>query len=282
MPVFLLYMANMGDILAKSLKWVYAKVCICKKLETQYDPSVVWRSADAILRSTALPTTIIPPRVEDDLQEVPRPAHLYHPQHRYGLYSRDHYLESDEDDEDDDDLTDREIPTVSGRLSRQRGYYDPRRDYGPRTREKDFPREMLYETEEELSIESGSIAESRSGKVDISAVNIPITVSLVIMTALLYGGTKMFEAYEDWDGLTSFYFCFISLTTIGFGDYVPGDSVTSSMGGTTNFRFIYCSVYLMFGLALLSMCFNLMQEEVVHKFTTCLKSFTFSRKKDVE
>lgn len=124
-----------------------------------------------------------------------------------------------------------------------------------------------------MSLGSGSWRSVPSEKTDIASINIPLTVSLVILFALLYGGTELFQSFENWDPLTSFYFCFISLTTIGFGDVVPGSSVTAEK----RINFIYCSLYLMFGLALLSMCFNLMQEEVVHKVTTCLKSVTLFR-----
>lgn len=30
MPLFLLYLSNIGDILAKSFKWTYAKLWLCK------------------------------------------------------------------------------------------------------------------------------------------------------------------------------------------------------------------------------------------------------------
>ncbi|XP_037786407.1 TWiK family of potassium channels protein 7-like [Penaeus monodon] len=207
MPVFLLYMANMGDILAKSLKWTYSKLCMCRRQESKYDPTVVWRSADATLRAPAGPSN------------YPDGHH----QHR--------------------DL-----------------------EYSP-------------ELGDEISIDSASWRSVRSEKPDLSSVNIPITVSLVIMVALLYGGTKLFQEYEGWDVLTSFYFCFISLTTIGFGDYVPGSSVSTVSSGS-RMSFIYCSLYLMFGLALLSMCFNLMQEEVVHKISQCLKAIRLFKRRE--
>lgn len=30
MPLFLLYLSNIGDILARSFKWTYARCCLCK------------------------------------------------------------------------------------------------------------------------------------------------------------------------------------------------------------------------------------------------------------
>lgn len=61
------------------------------------------------------------------------------------------------------------------------------------------------------------------------------------------------------------YFCFITLSTIGFGDYVPGKYVNKQV------NFIMCSIYILVGLALIAMCFNLMQEGVKHKFHTLVR-----------
>lgn len=41
------------------------------------------------------------------------------------------------------------------------------------------------------------------------------------------------------------YFCFVSLSTIGFGDFVPGDKIYSGQG--LELSFIFCSMYLMLG-----------------------------------
>ena len=62
--------------------------------------------------------------------------------------------------------------------------------------------------------------------------------------------------------LIGFYFCFITLSTIGFGDYVPGTSLHADSQG----KMVLCALYLLVGLALLAMCFDLMQEEVRRKF----------------
>ena len=68
---------------------------------------------------------------------------------------------------------------------------------------------------------------------------------------------------EDWTFFEAFYYCVIPLTTIGFGDYVPRSSNKEGFGGYSDeISIALCSVYLLFGISLLVMTFNLMQEEV--------------------
>ena len=46
-------------------------------------------------------------------------------------------------------------------------------------------------------------------------------ISLLILTAVLALGGYFFSSCQDLTFFDGFYFCFISLTTIGFGDIVP-------------------------------------------------------------
>ncbi len=54
---------------------------------------------------------------------------------------------------------------------------------------------------------------------------VPITMSLAVMIGYICGGAIIFGEWEGWNFLDGFYFCFITLSTIGFGDMVPGDAV---------------------------------------------------------
>jgi len=76
-------------------------------------------------------------------------------------------------------------------------------------------------------------------------------------------GAVIFSEWEDWTFLEGFYFSFITLTTIGFGDYVPGDSVMNVDSTDGQYKLLCSVVYVLLGLAVLSMSFNLIQEEVV-------------------
>ena len=50
---------------------------------------------------------------------------------------------------------------------------------------------------------------------------IPIWICLLLIFGILFGGAFMFIQRQEWDFLNSIYFCFITLSTIGFGDFVP-------------------------------------------------------------
>ena len=52
-------------------------------------------------------------------------------------------------------------------------------------------------------------------------VNVPIMVTLIFMLAYLFVGSVAFVYAEGWPVGTAIYFCFVTLSTIGFGDFVP-------------------------------------------------------------
>ncbi len=93
-------------------------------------------------------------------------------------------------------------------------------------------------------------------------VTVPISICLILITGYILAGSVLFTLWEDWDLLTGSYFCFITLSTIGFGDIVPG---TDMKEWESNEKLVLCALWLAFGLSLLAMCFNLMQEEVKEK-----------------
>uniref|UniRef100_A0A1I8GL31 Ion_trans_2 domain-containing protein n=1 Tax=Macrostomum lignano TaxID=282301 RepID=A0A1I8GL31_9PLAT len=68
----------------------------------------------------------------------------------------------------------------------------------------------------------------------------------------------------EWSIVEGTYFSFITLSTIGFGDYVPGrngpfDNISVVI------ELLIGAVYCVFGLAMLSMCMNLIQDELTAK-----------------
>lgn len=67
-------------------------------------------------------------------------------------------------------------------------------------------------------------------------------VSMVLALVMLVLGSAIFSATErSWEYDTAFYFCFVTLTTIGFGDFVPG-------AARDNFGMCCCVFYCFFFL----------------------------------
>ncbi|CAD1473306.1 unnamed protein product, partial [Heterotrigona itama] len=78
---------------------------------------------------------------------------------------------------------------------------------------------------------------------DPQHVTVPLTLCVAIMVGYIWGGAILFSEWEDWNMLDGSYFCFVSLSTIGFGDIVPGDKIYAAQG--LDLSFIFCSMYLM-------------------------------------
>uniref|UniRef100_A0A183CFN1 Ion_trans_2 domain-containing protein n=1 Tax=Globodera pallida TaxID=36090 RepID=A0A183CFN1_GLOPA len=89
----------------------------------------------------------------------------------------------------------------------------------------------------------------------------PVSVGIITVILFIAGGAMLFSIWEDWNFFDGAYYSFITLSTIGFGDIVPGQSLDEG----SQEKLIVCALYLLFGMALIAMCFKLMQDDVVQK-----------------
>lgn len=100
-------------------------------------------------------------------------------------------------------------------------------------------------------------------------VSIPLLVVLMILVFYAYIGTVVLNYLEGWNFTEAIYFSFVSISTIGFGDLVPGiknfknksDSLTDGM------RILYGVTYLIIGIAVIAMCYDLIQEDLFVQYT---------------
>lgn len=99
-------------------------------------------------------------------------------------------------------------------------------------------------------------------------IRVPPTLVLLVLIIYISAGAIVFASWENWSYLDSAYFCFVTLSTIGFGDLVPGKSLqisNSSDNKEGQLQLIACCIYLLFGLAVIAMCFSLMQDEIAYR-----------------
>ncbi|GAA49400.1 potassium channel subfamily K member 18 [Clonorchis sinensis] len=105
-------------------------------------------------------------------------------------------------------------------------------------------------------------SETKPSVVEAEKVAVPISLTLCMMAVYIVVGATVFTFWEEKDFISSSYFCFVTLSTIGFGDIVPGTTVNSQ---NPKEKMIILALYMAVGLSVFAMCFNLMAEEVINK-----------------
>ena len=61
--------------------------------------------------------------------------------------------------------------------------------------------------------------------VHVRLLHVGIIFLIVAVLVFLAPAAVFMHLEDDWNYLDAFYYCFISMSTIGLGDYIPGDDV---------------------------------------------------------
>ncbi|XP_055929942.1 potassium channel subfamily K member 2-like [Argiope bruennichi] len=85
---------------------------------------------------------------------------------------------------------------------------------------------------------------------------LPVSIAIFLVLVYMIVGGFLFSLWEKWSFFEGFYFVFISMTTIGFGDYVPKHEE----------YMLGAFAYLVLGLMLTSMCINVIGEKLTVTF----------------
>ena len=101
------------------------------------------------------------------------------------------------------------------------------------------------------STTSSTAALQPSGKPRVVA---PVIILLVLLLSYISSSAVILARLMGWTILQSFYFCFLSILTVGLGP--AGDSQTNSLA---------CSIYIFTGLILLSTAGQIFYSEVLTK-----------------
>ena len=100
-------------------------------------------------------------------------------------------------------------------------------------------------------------------------------ISLLVLSAVLAMGAYFFSSSQDLSFFDGFYFCFISLTTIGFGDIVPDLEggrlyvdesiffISNKISDTLGLYMTMSTVYILVGMTVFTTIIEIVRQQCV-------------------
>lgn len=102
---------------------------------------------------------------------------------------------------------------------------------------------------------------------EMDRFKVPLLVILLVVFAYMVICSLILRCWENLDYFDAFYFTFITLTTIGFGDIVPEHP---------NY-FMVTFLFIVTGMAIMSMAFKLGQSQIVSFYRRCIKTVSMGK-----
>ncbi|XP_034827958.1 potassium channel subfamily K member 15-like [Maniola hyperantus] len=134
-------------------------------------------------------------------------------------------------------------------------------------------KDKIYERQKRTPFQAALNLDSFSGGYHWTCrdhTRVPIVLSLLLIVLYIALGTFVFHTTERWTFVDGCYFSFSSLATIGFGNLKPGLYASTVSAKAEDIAVGVCCIYILVGIVVVAMCFNLIQEDM----SSVLRGFT--------